>query len=60
MKVCFFFNGFCKNGGIGRVTSVLANKLAENDNYQVLTLSYLDEKLPSLYPISEKVQQHFF
>lgn len=60
MKVCFFLNGFCTNGGIGRVTSVLANCLAEKEEMQVVTLSYFRENLPQLFSLSPKIQQEFF
>lgn len=58
--ICFFLGGFQGNGGIGRVTSMLAGLLADSQHFRVITLSYADNGQPSLYPISEKIQQHFF
>lgn len=60
MKVCFMLGGFHQNGGIGRVTSMLVNKLAEYEDVEIVTLSYADWELPNLYEISKKVQQECF
>mgnify|MGYP000733146393 CR=1 FL=1 len=60
MKVCFMLGGFHQNGGIGRVTSMLVNKLAEYEDVEIVTLSYADWKLPNLYEISKKVHARMF
>lgn len=59
MNVCFFCRGFSSNGGIGRVTSILANALVENDEINVFLCSYSDEKAESNYYISEKCNHEF-
>ena len=59
MNICFMLGGFSGNGGIGRVTSMLAGQLAELDGYHVTTLSYVDAGLPNLYPVSERIEQRF-
>lgn len=59
MKVCFLLGGLTSNGGIGRVTSVLANQLAERKNIDCCLLSYYDSKKENQYIISEKVEQKF-
>lgn len=60
MKVCFLLGGLTSNGGIGRVTSVLANQLAESKDFDCCLLSYYDAKKEKRYTISEKVEQRFF
>lgn len=60
MNICFFGNGFYQNGGIGRVTSILANALAEKPDIHVITLSYLNEGITSAYKLSAQIAQEFF
>lgn len=61
MKICFMLGGFKANGGIGRVTSMLANKISEEDyGIEVFTLSYVKDTRPDLYSISNKVKQLYF
>ena len=59
MKICFFLGSFKVNGGIGRVTSMIVNKLSQVSPYQYITLSYFKEDKPNLYPVSESVKQCF-
>lgn len=58
-NICFLLGGFQGNGGIGRVTSMLAGLLAESGDFQVTALSYVDTGRPNLYPVSEKITQKF-
>lgn len=60
MNICFMLGGFHQNGGIGRVTSMLANRLADFDEFNITTLSYVNTKLPNLYEVSDKIYQEFF
>ena len=60
MNICFFGNGFCQNGGIGRVTAIVANALAQEYSFEIILLSYLDEKLPNLYEIADNIQMEYF
>lgn len=60
MKVCFLLGGLASNGGIGRVTSVLANRLAGDKGVDCCLLSYYDTKKENRYTVSEKVEQHIF
>lgn len=60
MKVCFFLGGFYQNGGIGRVTSILANRLAEENNIEVLTLGYFNPHKADIYEISPSIYKSFF
>ena len=59
-NICFLLGGFQGNGGIGRVTSVLANALAENQEYNVTIISYLQKKnVPMLYKTSDKLHSYY-
>lgn len=60
MNICFMLGGFTGNGGIGRVTSMLAGYLAEVDGFHITTLSYANNKLQNLYTLSEKIEQKYF
>ena len=60
MRICFFLGGFYQNGGIGRVSSVLANRLVEDPNIEIVTLGYFNPQKPNIYRISDEIQQKFF
>lgn len=60
MKICFFLGGFYQNGGIGRVTSMLANRLAEESDVEVITLGYFNPHKPNIYTLSAKVHEDYF
>lgn len=60
INICFLLGTFSKNGGIGRVTAILANNLAQKKDYNVYTLSYLKTDLPNLYGISDNVHECYF
>lgn len=55
MNICFLLGGFTENGGIGRVTSILANSLCNNENYTIHTLSYFNNKKENLYYLEGKI-----
>lgn len=59
MNICFLCRGFTANGGIGRVTSIIANYLAENENVNILLCSFSDEKADENYYISPKCTHEF-
>ncbi|MGE7689365.1 glycosyltransferase family 4 protein [Lysinibacillus sp. NPDC097214] len=59
MNICFLLGGFTSNGGIGRVTSILANTLCNDDKYRVYSLSYFNNGRDNLYNLDKKVQQNF-
>jgi len=58
MNVCFLLGGFQSNGGIGRVTSILANSLCEKENMTIHTIAYCQTNKPLLYNLSDKIHQH--
>ncbi len=58
-NICFLLGGFQGNGGIGRVTSILANELVEIDGVNVTTVSYCQKNQPMLYELSEKINSRF-
>ena len=55
MKICFVVDNIFNLGGIQRVVSVLASKLAEENDIDVLCLNKRCKVDRSLYNISEKV-----
>ena len=57
-KICFLLSGFQGNGGIGRVTSILANQLSDKEDLEVHTISYYQNEEPLLYGISDRVHSH--
>ena len=57
MKICFLLGGFYQNGGIGRVTSVLANRLVEDERIEITTIGYHNPNKPDIYDISPKIKQ---
>lgn len=60
MNICFLGGGFCQFGGIERVTSLVANEIAERNLASVHTLSMTDNG-KDVYRVSEKVKRgHFF
>ena len=58
MRVCFFLGGLTGNGGIGRVTSILANTLAEKPDLDIFVLSYADTHKPALYKLDSRIHTH--
>lgn len=60
MNICFFLGGFHQNGGIGRVTAMLANALSESDDYSITALCYYNPNQPNLYDVSPRINQQFF
>lgn len=60
MNICFFLGGFHQNGGIGRVTSMLANELVRDDSYAITTLCYYNPHLPNIYDLSPRITQEYF
>ncbi|MBQ2676239.1 MAG: glycosyltransferase [Clostridia bacterium] len=57
-NICFLLGGFQGNGGIGRVTSILVNKLCENPDLNISTISYCQKNQPMLYKLSDKITTH--
>ncbi len=58
-KICFLLGGFTGNGGIGRVTSILANNLTNYNEYEIHTLSFYKTNKENLYYLDKKVKQDF-
>lgn len=55
MKVCIFNGDMSRGGGTERITQLLANALAEDENYDVWVINCHNERGLSYYPLSEKV-----
>lgn len=60
MNICFFLGGLYQNGGIGRITALLANQLTGLNIDQIYVLCYFNPNRPNMYPLSSKIKQHFF
>lgn len=58
VKVCFLFEGFQGNGGIGRATSILANRLVLEKDTEVHTISYSETSSKRTYTASPKIHEH--
>lgn len=58
MNICFLLGGFT-GGGIGRTTSILANRLSSEDNYDIFTLSFYNAKKENIYKLHARVKQSF-
>ena len=58
MRICFFLGGLTGNGGIGRVTSVLANNLVNQPDLEIFVLSYADTHKPLLYQLDERIRTY--
>lgn len=57
MKVCFLCGGFSKNGGIGRVISVLSDKLVEENDIEVYLCSFYKREATSYYKLNPYCKQ---
>lgn len=58
MNICFLLGGFQGNGGIGRVTSVLARELCKKSDLNIHTIAYCQTNAPLIYELSDEIQQH--
>lgn len=58
IKVCFLFEGFHGNGGIGRATSIIANRLSNEKGIEVHTISYCEVTTKRMYEISPTLHEH--
>ena len=55
MKVCIFNGDMSRGGGTERITQLLANALAEDENYDVWVMNCRNDKGNSYYPLSDRV-----
>jgi len=55
IRICYLLGGFTVNGGIGRVTSILANRLCKSGDYAIHALSFYDTHCPDLYNIEPEI-----
>jgi hypothetical protein len=60
VNICFFLGGFYQNGGIGRVTAMLANQMVQSGEYHITALCYCNPNLPNIYDVSPTIEQRFF
>ena len=57
-NICFFLGGFYQNGGIGRITSMIANDLT--NEFNVTALCYCNTKQPNIYTLLPAVKQVYY
>lgn len=55
MNICFFSEYF-NQGGIGRVTSIIMNSLAERKEHKIYSLTYAKASIESIYYVSEIIK----
>ncbi|MFW2006905.1 glycosyltransferase family 4 protein [Acinetobacter baumannii] len=53
-KICFLIGNLNSSGGTERVTSLIANKLSEKENYQIVILSLVDGLKP-FFPLNTNI-----
>ena len=53
-KICFLIGNLNKSGGTERVTSLIVNQLAQEENYEVVILSLVDG-LDPFFPLSSNI-----
>ncbi|MDA1255867.1 MAG: glycosyltransferase family 4 protein [Proteobacteria bacterium] len=53
-RICFLIGNLNSSGGTERVTSLIANKLSEKENYQILILSLVDGLQP-FFPLNTNI-----
>mgnify|MGYP005786150929 CR=1 FL=1 len=58
MNVCYFCGGFNTNGGIGRVTSIIAENLAKDQDIKVFLCSFYENKTNSYYMTQNCADSH--
>lgn len=59
MNICFLLGGFTGGGGIGRVTSILANQFCIEENYYIFTLSYFYTGKENVYNLNTRIKQDY-
>lgn len=59
MNICYLLGGFINNGGIGRVTSILANELCNLEQKIIFTLSFFHQEGTPLYQLNNKIKQDY-
>lgn len=57
MRICFFCGGFNTNGGIGRVTSIVANGLERLPEYDIFLCSFYEEHSGKYYDVDDTIKK---
>lgn len=57
MNICFFCGGFNTNGGIGRVTSILADALSRNEDFLIYLCSFYETKTEKYYSFNSTIRK---
>lgn len=59
MKICFLHSGFAQHGGIERVVSIVANRMAKESGYSVYSLSFYKIREENAYMIDPRVKEDY-
>lgn len=59
LNICFLLGGFTGVGGIGRVTSIIANELAEDSEYNISAISFYKKNKPNLYELNNGISHDY-
>lgn len=57
-KICFFSGDITRNGGTERVSSIIANALAEQKNDTILFLSLVEQEQKPFFPLHETIKHY--
>ena len=57
-KICFFSGDITRDGGTERVSSMMANALARQGNYQILFLSLVEQASEPFFALENGIERH--
>lgn len=58
MKVCFFSGDITRSGGTERVSTVIANELVKDAQFDICFLSLWEKEKTTFFPISENIDRY--
>lgn len=58
VKICFFSGDITRSGGTERVSTMIANELAKQDQYEVCFLSLCEQKESPFFGISDSIEKY--
>lgn len=57
-KICFFSGDITRSGGTERVASMIANRLAEQEGFQIFFLSLVEQRKEPFFSLSDQVPRY--
>lgn len=57
-KICFFSGDITRSGGTERVSTIIANELVRQGQYEICFLSLCEQKENSFFAIDERIKRH--